>query len=78
MFLRIERGSSVPISRQLVEQVRALCLSGRLAPGEQLPSVRQLARELGINQNTVLRVYEKLTREGLFVSDSIWPAFLRV
>lgn len=65
MFIRIEKASSAPISRQIIDQVRALCLAGTLKPGEQLPSVRQLARELAVNQNTVLRVYERLTAEGM-------------
>lgn len=65
MFLRIERGSAVPVSRQMADQIRALCLAGSLQPGQLLPSVRQLARELAVNQNTVLRVYERLTAEQL-------------
>ncbi len=65
MFLHIERGSSTPISRQMAEQIAALCAAGSLKVGEQLPSVRQLARELTVNQNTVLRVYEKLSADGL-------------
>lgn len=65
MLIRIEKGSSVPISRQIADQLRAQCLSGRLNAGVQIPSVRQLARELTVNQNTVLRVYERLTSEGL-------------
>jgi GntR family transcriptional regulator len=64
VFVRIERGSAVSITRQLCDQVRALCLAGTLKPGDQLPSVRQLARELAVNQNTVLRVYERLAAEG--------------
>ena len=65
MFVRIERGSAVPVSRQIADQIRAQCLSGRLVAGTQVPSVRQLARELAVNQNTVLRVYERLAAEGL-------------
>ena len=65
MFIRIEKGSSLPISRQIADQIRALCLTGSLRPGRQLPSVRQLARELAVNQNTILRVYERLSAEGL-------------
>jgi GntR family transcriptional regulator len=65
MFLRIEKGSAVPISRQIAEQIATLCASGSLRPGERLPSVRELARELAVNQNTVLRVYERLCGEGL-------------
>jgi GntR family transcriptional regulator len=65
MFLRIEKGSAVPISRQIGDQIAALCASGSLRPGERLPSVRELARELAVNQNTVLRVYERLCGDGL-------------
>jgi len=64
MLIRIEKGSSVPISRQIAGQIIALCLSKGLAPGQQLPSVRELARDLAVNQNTILRVYERLTAEG--------------
>ena len=65
MMVRIEKGSAVPVSRQIADQIRAQCLSGRLTPGTQIPSVRQLARELTVNQNTVLRVYERLMNEKL-------------
>lgn len=65
MYLRIERGSAVPVSRQIAEQIRAQCLSGTLSPGAALPSVRQLAQQLGVNVNTIFRVYEKLAADGL-------------
>jgi len=65
MFLRIEKGSAVPISRQLADQIATHCASGGVQPGERMPSVRELARELAVNQNTVLRVYERLCGEGL-------------
>lgn len=65
MFIRIERGASAPISRQIAEQIRAQCVAGVLRPGQCLPSVRQLARELAVNVNTVVRVYERLSAEGL-------------
>ena len=63
MLIRIQRGSSVPISRQIDAQIRAQILSGSLQPENQLPSVRQLARELAVNVNTVARVYERLGAE---------------
>ncbi|MGH7941755.1 MAG: GntR family transcriptional regulator, partial [Limisphaerales bacterium] len=53
MYIRIEKGASAPISRQIAEQIRAQCLSGILKGGDCLPSVRQLARELAVNVNTV-------------------------
>lgn len=65
MFVQIDKSSSTPVSRQLADQIRAQCLGGTLRPGDRLDSVRQLAIQLAINPNTVLRVYEKLTAEGL-------------
>jgi GntR family transcriptional regulator len=65
MFIRIESTSGVPITKQIAEQIRTQCASGSVKPGERLPSVRQLAQELAVNQNTILRVYERLTAEGL-------------
>lgn len=64
MLIQVRRGSSVPLSRQIDAQIRAQILSSALKPGEQLPSVRQLARELAVNVNTVLRVYERLAADG--------------
>jgi GntR family transcriptional regulator len=80
MFIRIETTSGMPITRQIADQIRNHSASGALMPGDRLPSVRQLARELAVNQNTILRVYERLTAEGLlerrqgdgtYVSDSL-------
>ena len=65
MFIRVETSSGVPITRQIMDQIRVYCASGSLQPGTRLPSVRVLAKELAVNQNTILRVYERLTAEGL-------------
>jgi GntR family transcriptional regulator len=65
MLIRVQRGSSVPVSRQIDAQVRSQILSGGLPPGQQLPSVRELASELAVNVNTVVRVYERLAADGL-------------
>ena len=65
MIIRLDPSSGVPITRQIAEQVRTRCATGSLRPGDRLPSVRQLARALAVNPNTVLRVYERLTAEGL-------------
>ncbi|MBN1673340.1 MAG: GntR family transcriptional regulator [Kiritimatiellae bacterium] len=56
------------ISRQLVEQIRTLIHDGRLLPGELLPPVRDLARQLGINHQTILRAFNALKAEGLIES----------
>lgn len=65
LTLDIEKGSAVPIYAQLSEQIRLLIRRGVLKPGDSMPTVRTLAVELGINANTVARVYRDLQREGL-------------
>jgi len=65
MYIRVEKGSAVPISRQIADQIRAQCLAGLVQPGYCLPSVRQLAKELVVNVNTIVRVYERLAAEKL-------------
>lgn len=65
MFIRIEASSGIPIWRQIADQIRAQCAIQALVPGDCLPSVRVLARQLAVNQNTILKVYERLTAEGL-------------
>lgn len=65
MRIRVETSSGMPITRQIAAQIRAQCASGTLERGQRLPSVRALAAELAVNQNTILRVYERLTAEGL-------------
>jgi DNA-binding transcriptional regulator YhcF (GntR family) len=57
--------SGVPVYRQLIDQVRGGVASGTLTAGDQLPTVRQLAVDLAINPNTVLRAYRELELGGL-------------
>jgi GntR family transcriptional regulator len=64
---RIDAGSGVPIYRQLVEQVRRDVMLGRLAPGDQLPPLREVVDALAINPNTVVKAYAELEHEGLVV-----------
>ena len=61
----IHTGSNTPIYQQITGQARLAVAGGRLAPGDQLPSVRALAEELVVNPNTVARAYADLIREGL-------------
>jgi GntR family transcriptional regulator len=63
--LSISTGSTVPIYRQIVDQICHAVAAGELAPGEQLPSVRALAEQLVINPNTVARTYGDLVRDGV-------------
>ena len=57
--------SGVPVYRQLIDQVRAGVAAGALTAGDQLPTVRQLAVDLAINPNTVMRAYRELELGGL-------------
>lgn len=57
--------SGMPVYRQLIDQVRGGIASGALRAGDQLPTVRQLAVDLAINPNTVLRAYRELELGGL-------------
>ncbi len=65
---RISTGSTTPIYRQLIDQIHRVILRGRLATGDQLPSVRSLAVRLVINPNTVARAYGELARDGVIES----------
>jgi GntR family transcriptional regulator len=62
--LTIDRSLKDPVYEQVAGQVRQLVASGALAPGMQLPSVRQLANDLGVNLNTIARAYRLLKAEG--------------
>ncbi len=65
MQFEIDGASRHPIYQQLVQQVREAIARGDVQPEQQLPSVRQLSRDLVINPNTVARAYTELEREGL-------------
>ena len=57
--------SGVPVYRQIIDQVQAGVATGALGPGHQLPTVRQVAVDLAINPNTVLRAYRELEIRGV-------------
>ena len=62
---RLDAHSGVPVYRQLIDQVQAAVASGVLSAGDQLPTVRQVAVDLAINPNTVLRSYREMEIRGL-------------
>ena len=66
--LSIATGSSLPIYRQIIDQVCMAIAAGQLEPGDALPSVRVTAERLVINPNTVARAYAELAREGLVLA----------
>lgn len=67
MFV-LDLQSRTPIYEQMKQKITELVMLGVLQTGEQLPSVRSLARELGVNPNTVQKAYQELEREGVVYS----------
>jgi DNA-binding transcriptional regulator YhcF (GntR family) len=65
----VDAASPVPPFEQLRQQLERHIRNGTLRAGEQLPTVRQLARDLGLAKNTVARGYQALERDGLVVGD---------
>lgn len=63
--ITVDKHSGIPVYIQLGERIRLLIRQGRLHPGDPLPTVRELAVELGINANTVARVYRELQADGV-------------
>src|SRR5262245_18153250 len=66
--VNVTTGAGTPIYRQIVDQVRLGVATGALAPGDALPSVRQLAERLVVNPITVARAYADLVRDGVLES----------
>lgn len=73
----IDENSGIPIWVQLKSRITYLIYSGHYSPGEQLPSVRELAIEFEINYNTVNKVYLALERDGLIMSKRGRGTFVR-
>jgi DNA-binding transcriptional regulator YhcF (GntR family) len=64
LVLEIDRDAEEPVYGQVARQVRLLVAAGTLPPGARLPAVRELARDLGVNLNTVARAYRELEDDG--------------
>ena len=69
MIIRIDEYSDIPIYMQIRNQIVMGISSGELKPGEQLPTVRALALEIGINTMTVSKTYQLLKQEGYIMTD---------
>jgi GntR family transcriptional regulator len=66
MLVSLDTADATPIYAQVERGLRAAIAAGRLKPGDQLPTVRELAVELRVNANTIARVYSELERAGVF------------
>lgn len=65
LSIRIDPKSSIPIFVQIMSQIKHLIASGALQPGQQLPTIRELAVSLTVNLHTVAHAYAELEKEGL-------------
>jgi GntR family transcriptional regulator len=65
VFLKIDAHNGLAVYDQIVRQLKFAVADGALRPGEMIPSVRELARELAINPNTVARAYRQLQDDGV-------------
>jgi GntR family transcriptional regulator len=76
MHIHLSTGDGIPIYLQIVNQVKYLVASGRLAAGEEVPPIRALAEQLLINPNTVARAYRELERAGFVTKRSTTGTFV--
>ena len=76
-MLKIIPSSPVPIYEQLILEISQMIESGKLNPGEALPPIRKLAKQLDVASNTVARAYMDLERNGLIVSNGRKGSFVR-
>ena len=68
MFFTIDPSNGIPLYDQIVRQVKFAAANESLTPGDLVPSVRELARELAINPNTVARAYRELQSDGVLAT----------
>ena len=68
MIIRLNPRNREAIYLQIVSQIKYLVSSGQLEIGAQLPTVRKLAEDLGLNPNTIVRAYNKLIQEGVIAA----------
>jgi GntR family transcriptional regulator len=76
-MLTVDPSDPTPLYAQLDRGIRAAIASGRLKPGDRLPTVRQLAVDLRVNANTVAKVYAELERAGVLATQRGIGTFVR-
>jgi len=77
MNLKVDLHSGVPIYAQVVERLKHMVATGELKPGDQLPTVRQLARDVRVNLNTIARAYALLNDAGVISTQQGRGTFVR-
>lgn len=73
---RLDLSTGIPVYRQLIDQVHAALSAGALAPGDRLPTMRQVAVDLAINPNTVVRAYKELEIRGILTTQQGTGTFI--
>ena len=76
MEIVIDIDSDVPLFAQLIGQIKQAVLAGGIGPGDQLPSIRQLANDLELNQKTVAKAYRLLERDAVIVTRGFRGTFI--
>lgn len=76
MQFRIDNASDRPVYQQIIDQIKRDIALGRLIKDEKLPTVRQLAKQLAINPNTIAKAYRQLEQEGIIVTKPGTGAFV--
>jgi len=76
MQIRIDNASDRPVYQQIIDQVKRDIALGRLAKEDKLPTVRQLARQIAINPNTIAKAYRQLEQEGIITTKPGAGAFV--
>ena len=76
MFIKVDTKSAVPIYSQIIEQIKYSIASKSLKSGDKLPSIRELAGQLVINPNAVIKAYTELEREGIIATKKGQGSFI--
>ena len=76
MEIIIDTSDSVPVFAQLIDQIKKAVLSGELSAGAALPSIRQLANDMGLNHNTVAKAYRLLERDAVIETKGYRGTFI--
>ena len=76
MNIALDYQARIPIYEQIVEEIEKLVALNILSPGEQIPSIRELALTLGVNPNTIKKAYDTLESRGVIISKSTKGTFI--
>ena len=76
MEIVIDTSDSAPVFAQLIDQIKKAVLSGELSAGAALPSIRQLANDMGLNHNTVAKAYRLLERDAVIETKGYRGTFI--